>query len=295
MKIFIWFNVFICLYLPAWADSKENEKTDEGSPSSIGVNLGADSEKGSNTIIDGNFYFTRNINISIGGGLSSIRNNDQVTRTSNSSHIGVHYSPNHLINTGLEFERWGLQNSLEVRNIFLPYNFSFAKWGFGIRPGIGTIVFPDIVILGKITPAESESKSISFKVNYSGLKHWRFSISREKYFYEKDLHRLASVAAGLIFSESTLNLTGSLINYRNAFGIIYEFENFDLGVEFEENQSAVTDAISHTAYFNLSYYLNNNWALSGQIGHTKSEKDPITGKPIASIKNINFGIIYSFN
>lgn len=272
-----------------------NVNAEDKLPSSIALELLADSNEGRHGAINLEIFFPYNVNMHIGSGSSHLKGEDLNQETSTNFSFGLASDPSDRFSIGLDYEFWGLKNELTVNNFYLPLQFNFKHWVIGFRPGRGEVRAKSLQILGQTREYTADDKIWGATITYLGFKRWRLRTDYEQHRYSEDISRMAGRFISLIFSDATLGLASSL--QKNIFSLTTsrEFSLLDVSVDITHSESAFDNSRSNTVSLIIDYFLRENFMLSSLAGVTStSGTDPFTGEKYDPTYFAGAGITYSW-
>ncbi|MCB0342684.1 MAG: hypothetical protein H6626_06045 [Pseudobdellovibrionaceae bacterium] len=192
----------------------------------------------------------------------------QTTRTIN---LGYAHKFTSEWKGGLFGTYWGTRDALEARGIKGSLNYAKENWGAALIPHFRSIEFSTADL-----PARWQRQALvtsmgwGLQFNYTFFKDWSLVGGADSYSYSRDLAVLGNQFASNIFSDTTLNLTSSLITRSAYMEIGYDFVLFYLGAEVFQSVAAVDGSVSRGAALRSSFDLTDSWSMDTLIGASQT-------------------------
>ncbi len=274
-------------------------------PDSANFNYSLDNEKDTTSQLGGDIYYGSNTHLGILG--ESAYQSGQATGTgtatqTNTFDISLETDDRQPFAWGGEFTYYGSKDVLTEDTIHIPLIFNPTKsWSFSLAPANGVIVMPANAFKNRSSRnIDVNDSSVSAAVDYYGFKYWHLGIHGEYHQYSQNLAIFNRPFASKLFSPATNNLVGNITNYDQGASIKYSFELFDLGVAYDESQSALDDSISNTWTIKTEIFWSDNistpisYAITSTNG-TEPATQSSTPQPYPNTYTISAGLTYTFD
>ncbi len=265
-------------------------------PNTVHYEYSGDSQKNVTNKLSGSIFFANNNELYLDGESTKTKDTSGNTSSSSAFEADLSSSPRQKFSGGAGIKWFGVRGILSEATIRAPLHYKAKNWKLELTPADGTIRFQAVTLRGRVRDLQVNDFSFDLAYTYTGFTNWDLRISTEQHDYNEDMTLLSTSKAARVFSNNTLSLAQTLVNYSNALDVTYHFEKLDVGASLGSSQSAFDKSLSSTSALNAEYFFNDNWSSNAELSRTKSEGiDPATGQAYKATSAITLGATYTFD
>lgn len=277
---------FACLVFTQSTESHASTLIDDLSlaqfalPSVISVEFGADSEKGQDLDLFGDFTINAQHRWSAGysDNNSTVATSDEDLET-NTLTVGYTYLHGSSLQFGIQYEEWGDENKLTTDTLRLDMVMDLSsKFTLSVLPQRSDIVVygsEDIGNSGKTkeTVADLRSNGIGLGLHYFHSSQWSYSVSYHVYDFSEDPETLADEDD--IIALARIQMVA--IDKQQAFSVHYQVDTELYSVSWARSTSAIESAQSTLTSIGVSSDILDEWTMGITAGWQNNFDDTTTG------------------
>lgn len=171
----------------------------------------------------------------------------------------------------INFDYWGKQEELTVATWSLPISFYLMDWTVGITPEFRDIALWTNSFSGTRRKFGRTSKGIQARITHHRWYPFEWWIEYANYSYNSNISGLNTRLAGLIFSNTSLQLSSSFIDYRTALAMRYYFDLFQLELKYGQSVSAVDQSRTDNYELKGRIRFSDMVSMTLTVGQTQPE------------------------
>lgn len=245
-------------------------KIDDTPRSSLWMEYQTSDDDSTDFYLDMGLYLNSSDKLIIGIGESQIHDINQSINTTNYNLHFIHQSENN-VDVGIGYSYWGNDNELWTQTVNLMLAIHSGDFSFRLQPRYTTLNIYTLPIMGNRRLINADSRGWGTSLSYYGFENWIVTISATDYDYDKDLTRLDTSLAQIIFSNTTLLLSDNFLEKSSSLEIKKQFSQFDLGFVVSKSVSAIDHSNIDSRAINLEWFIDSDYSLFLETGESLPE------------------------
>lgn len=234
--------------------------------SGLSLDIGTDSDDGSNYYLSGQYAFNSDVLLKLAGGESTSKDETNQEYVSRIQTAGLKAFLSKHASLGLDISNNNQINTIDIDSIKVTVEANTLDWGFYLSPE-----FRDIAVKTLTNRLLNiNSNGLSTGIAYYGWNPFYISITRTDNSYSQ---RVTAVSNRInfftrILGTATTNQIFSLEESRTALEIGYYFDHVSVALNQSKGTSAIDKSILTVNKMYLSYKINDNWLLGLSVGNS---------------------------